>query len=61
MVQEHFVICHPENGTTQFIGDRDVDWGHSHHEIDMDFGGQAWIGDRIYLNNWPYSGIDIDN
>ena len=34
----NFDICYTEH-TTQFVGDRGVDWSHSHHEVDMTLGG----------------------
>ncbi|KAF9445742.1 hypothetical protein P691DRAFT_675036 [Macrolepiota fuliginosa MF-IS2] len=63
----NWVICHVKH-TTNFAGTQGKDWGHSHHEVDIQIGGTIgyeiyWFksgtfsrqGDGGYMN-WAWSG-----
>lgn len=66
----NWVICDDEHKTA-FDAKENVDWGHSHHELDLNFGSAGhelyWfksgtftrIGHGGYLN-WAYDGIVIN-
>ncbi|KIK00189.1 hypothetical protein K443DRAFT_615903 [Laccaria amethystina LaAM-08-1] len=63
----NWVICHTDH-TTAFDGVQGTDWGHSHHELGLNFGSMGyelyWFrsgtftrkGDGGYIN-WAYEGV----
>jgi len=44
----NWVICDDKH-TTAFDGTENVDWGHSHYELDLNFGSAGLVLLRAYL------------